>query len=94
MSTWQERQDELDELTEKLVSLRIYTATEAFRGLTHEQCRLLLDQSHVMAQYSDILTARLDEDRRIASCEHTRQPNGRLYAICKECGHPTPADER
>ena len=62
MNTWQEKvQQELNELTEKLVKLRTFIATPEFRDLSPRQSDLLVKQSHVMAQYADTLTARLSE---------------------------------
>jgi hypothetical protein len=64
MSTWQERvQDELNELTVRLVKLRGFIATPEFRELSVAQCHLMVDQSHLMAQYADTLAARLSEEK-------------------------------
>jgi len=62
-STWQERvQDELTELTGRLVRLRQFIATPEFRKLSVRQCHIMIDQSHAMMQYADSLSARLAEN--------------------------------
>lgn len=67
-NNWQEKvQKELQDLTNQLVSLRQFIASAEFRDLSHRQCQLLIDQSHLMMQYADVLSARLDEDLRNAS---------------------------
>lgn len=65
MSTWIERlQDELNEVTERLVKLLTFIATPDFRRLRSEQCNLMVEQSQVMMAYADILGLRLDEAER------------------------------
>ena len=64
-STWDERvQIELDELTVKLVRLHSFMTMRAFRALPSIQRTLLCDQSHAMAQYADLLGARLAADEQ------------------------------
>lgn len=50
---------EQNELTEKLVKLRQFIATDAFRLIGDHECGLLMAQSQHMADYSNILAQRI-----------------------------------
>lgn len=50
---------EQTELTEKLVKLRQFIATEEFASVPTDERNLLLGQSSHMAAYSDILAQRI-----------------------------------
>lgn len=60
MDEWTVRvQEELAELTGKLCALRLFIAGEKIRKLSPEMRDLLTRQSTAMAEYADILSARL-----------------------------------
>ncbi len=57
---WRERvQKELTRLTERIVCLRQFMASEEFQDIDARQRDLLTAQSTAMCRYADILTQRL-----------------------------------
>ena len=63
----------------------VYEAVDGIKAYPHSVDAL---------QYLFDKASALDQTRQRAPCNHSRQKNGSLYAICKKCGHPTAPVDR